>query len=130
LHTTLQSSNIPEPGKAKYDKRKTCNCCDKLLEGLTPESQQHINGAVENGGVFLACSIANYKHGLNYVGDMSPSLFQTVEHNMLCPAHVFLFRFCIWRDCKNKNDICHVSCQMHSEAKLTLKQSFMWYHWF
>jgi len=53
-------------------------------------------------------------HGRNLVGDtgdVSPPLFQTGGHNMPCPPHFFLFRFCIWRDFKNRSDVCHVLCE-------------------
>jgi len=41
-------------------------------------------------------------------GDVSPILFQTGGHNMPCPPHFFLFRFCIWRGFENKCYVCHV----------------------
>jgi len=25
--------------------------------------------------------------------------------------HIFLFKFCIWRDFKNKSNVCHVLCE-------------------
>ena len=28
----------------------------------------------------------------------------------MCP-HFFLFLFCIWKDFKNKSDVCHVLCE-------------------
>jgi len=51
--------------------------------------------------------------------------------------HFFLCRFCIWRGFKNKSDVCHVLCELLFMldgrpyiAKLMLKQSWVWYHWF
>jgi len=50
-------------------------------------------------------------------------------------AHFFLFRFCILRSFKNKNDVCHVLCEelfmldgRPHIVKLMLKQSFVCYH--
>jgi len=42
-------------------------------------------------------------------GTCSPHFFRRGGHDMLCTPHIFLFRFCIWRGCKNRSDICHVS---------------------
>ena len=50
------------------------------------------------------------------------------------PHTLFLFRFCIWRGFKNKNDVCHILCEelfmldgaLHI-AKFMLKQSLVWY---
>jgi len=42
--------------------------------------------------------------------DMSRPLVQMGGYNMPCPYHFFLFRFCIWRGYKNKNNICHILC--------------------
>jgi len=62
-----------------------------------------------------------------------PHFFRQGEHNMSCPAHLFLFRFCIWRGFKNKSDVCHVlweelfmlNGRWHI-ANLMLKQSLVW----
>jgi len=68
-------------------------------------------------------------------GERVPPLFQKGGHNMLCPPHFFLFRFCIWRGFKNKSDVCHVLCEelfmldgRQYIAKLMLEQSLLWYH--
>ena len=68
-------------------------------------------------------------------GDMSPHFFRRGAHNMPCPPHFFLFRFCICRSFKNKSDVCHVLCEelfmldgTPHIAKLMLKQSLVWYH--
>ena len=65
-------------------------------------------------------------------GGRVPPLFQTGVHNMPCLPHFFLFRFCIWRDFKNKSGVCHVLCEelfmLNGEpyiAKLMLKQSLV-----
>jgi len=70
-------------------------------------------------------------------GTCTPHFFSRGWHNMPCPPHFFLFRFCIWRGFKNKSDVCHVSCEelfmldgRPHIVKLMLKQSFVWYHWF
>ena len=51
--------------------------------------------------------------------------------DIMCHApHIFLFKFCIWRDFKNKSNVCHVLCEglfmldgrLHI-AKFILKQS-------
>jgi len=73
-------------------------------------------------------------------GTCVPHFFRRGGHDMPCPLHFFLFRFCIWRGFKNKSDVCqycHVLCEelfmsdgrLHL-AKLMLKQSLLWYHWF
>ena len=62
-----------------------------------------------------------------------PLTFSDGGHNMSCPPHFFLFRFCIWRGFKNKTDVCHVLCEelfildgRPRIAKLMLKQSVVW----
>jgi len=45
------------------------------------------------------------------------SLFQTGGNYILCPHHIFIFRFCIWRGCKNKSDICHVSIHQANQSQ-------------
>jgi len=73
-------------------------------------------------------------HGRNLVGDtddVSPHFFRGGRHDMPCPSHFFLFRFCIWWGFKNKNDVCHVLCDelfmldgRPHIAMLMLKQKF------
>jgi len=51
---TLQTSNIPEPHKAKYNRIrreevKCHNCQNKIFKELSSEPQQHIKGAMEKG---------------------------------------------------------------------------------
>jgi len=65
-----------------------------------------------------------------------PPTFSDGGHNMPCPPHIFLFRFCIWRGFKNKSDASHVLCEelfmldgRPHVAKFMLKQSLVWYHW-
>jgi len=80
-----------------------------------------------------------HDHGCNLVGDtggVSPT-FSDGEDIICHVPHFFLFTFCIWRGFKNKSDVCHVLCEELSmldgrphKAKLTLKQSLVWYHWF
>jgi len=48
--------------------------------------------------------------------------------------HFFLFRFSIWRDFKNKSDVCHVLSEelfmldgRPHIAKFMLKQTLVWY---
>ena len=66
-----------------------------------------------------------------------PSTFLDGGHNMPCPSNFFLFRFYIWRGFKIKSDVCHILCEEFFMldgrphiAKLMLKQSLVWYHWF
>jgi len=65
------------------------------------------------------------------------STFLDGGHNMPCPSNFFLFRFYIWRGFKIKSDVCHILCEEFFMldgrphiAKLMLKQSLVWYHWF
>jgi len=55
-----------------------------------------------------------YMHGRSCVGDtgdVHPHFFQTIGIYYAMSPHIFLFRFCIWRGFKNKNDVCHVLCE-------------------
>jgi len=72
-------------------------------------------------------------------GGRVPPLFQTGGHNMPCPPHFFLIWFRNWKGFKNKSDVCHLLCEelfffmldgRPHIAKLMLKQSLVWYHWF
>jgi len=67
--------------------------------------------------------------------DVSSHLVRRGGHNMPCPLHFFLFRFCIWKGFKNKSDVYHILCEelfmldgWPHIAKLMLKQSLVWYH--
>ena len=68
-------------------------------------------------------------------GTCRPHFFRLGRHNMPCPPHFFLFRFCNWRGVRNKIDVCHVLCEelfmldgRPHIAKLMLKQSLVWYY--
>ena len=86
------------------------------------------------------CAVGALLHWRNLVGDtgdVSPHFFRRGRQNMPCPPTFFLFRFCIWRGFKNKNEVCRVFGEelfmSHGRpyiAKLILKQSLVWYHWF
>jgi len=44
-------------------------------------------------------------------GGSVPSHFQAVEILCAISPLILLFRFCIWRDFKNKSDVCHILCE-------------------
>jgi len=80
------------------------------------------------------CTWAQFCEG--HGGRVAPTFSGGAD--IICHASpLFLFRFCIWRGFKNKSDVCHVLCEelfmldrRFHIAKFTLKQSFVWYHWF
>jgi len=79
-----------------------------------------------------------FNHGRNLVVDTEDvTLTFSGWGYIICHVHptFFLFRFCIWRGLRNKNDVCHVLCEelfmlggrLHI-AKFMLKQSLVFYH--
>ena len=41
----------------------------------------------------------------------APQFFQTVGIYYAMSPHIFLFKFCIWRDFKKESGLCHVLCE-------------------
>jgi len=74
--------------------------------------------------------------GAIWWGTCPPHFFR--RGDIICHVPpLFLFRFCIWKGFKNKSDVCHIFCEelfmldgRPYIAKLMLKQSLVWYHWF
>jgi len=67
----------------------------QVSAGFTSATFSTCQKRTHNSWIETKCS-----HGRNLVGDtgdVSPQFFRRGGHNMPCPPHFFLFRFCIWR---------------------------------
>jgi len=82
--------------------RRLANITAPVVRGLYCSSFQNLVKKPCMKSRYIVKVSLTWAHCGGGHGGRVPPLFQARGHNMPCPTHFFLFRFCIWRGFKNK----------------------------